>query len=366
MSSVPQYRRMLSIYQMKVFEKSAPGKYPEAYDAARRIVNGRRHSAMEMNSQADFVAIHKKVSFRNEATFAGRVWKKLLRDKREKEVCSKKGDDDLEDCWRLEFWDKDHLDFNLRKSFIHGCVSLFRSSRPSAAAALGGLPKLKDPRPDIAYGLSSDAFTEEENAINDAHQAITGLSPGILHTFFIVEFKGQGGTIDEAMTQACGAGAAMVNAFRQLNRNAGVKCSSRADVNSFAFSLALVPHMANLSVHWAEVKDREDEGPESERTETVTHHMNLLQTYSLTNELNVRDLRHDINNVLDWGVLTKKAEIKERLAAISATHRTESIKSNLIPSSSTPRKRKAGKTELRKGSGIDGSSQSSKRSRGLK
>jgi hypothetical protein len=362
--SVPKYRRMLSIYHMKISDKNALKNNPEAHDAARRIVDGERHSAMELDSQVNFVAIHDKFSFRNEATFAERMWKSLVQDRREKEVC--KGND-WEDCWRPEFWDKDHLDFNLQRNFEHGCVPLFQSSRHGAAAALSDLPKLKDPRPDIAYGLSSDAFTEEETVINDAHQTITGVSPGIFFTFFIVEFKGQGGTIDEAMTQACGAGAAMVSAFRQLNSNARVECSSRADVNSFAFSLALVPHTAKLSIHWAEVKNEEDEGLENERGETVTYHMNLLQTYSLTNELNVRDLRHDINNVLDWGVLTKKAEIKERLAAISAIYETESTESSSEPpsiqSTTALRKRKAVKTELKDGSGIDGSSRSSKRAR---
>ncbi|KAL2036856.1 hypothetical protein N7G274_010399 [Stereocaulon virgatum] len=76
----------------------------------------------------------------------------------------------------------------------------------------------------------------------------------IYFPFFIIEFKSHRGTIEEAETQACRSGAAIVHSIRKLKAMAYILDEVNAhDTGSFMFSLAMVPAMTHLHVHWATV-----------------------------------------------------------------------------------------------------------------
>ena len=80
-----------------------------------------------------------------------------------------------------------------------------------------------------------------------------------------------------------------------------VQTYPRIDTTSFAFSLALDPHLAILSVHWAEEKSKD----------LVHWHMKDLDSYNLRKLDELGNLHHDIDNVLDWGCGKRKREIQE-------------------------------------------------------
>ena len=100
--------------------------------------------------------------------------------------------------------------------------------------------------------LQPSAFTAEENIVNRIYSQFTAVSPGMYHTFFVVEGKGSGGSLEAAENQSCRAGAAAVNAMKQLislNNDiviadgaiANSTAADDVDKQSIVFSLSMVP-----------------------------------------------------------------------------------------------------------------------------
>lgn len=161
--------------------------------------------------------------------------------------------------------------------------------------------RIETPRPDIAYGLKKEAFTHDEQFINSSCAA-SQISQHLYHTFFLVEAKSvKNSLIDEAENQCCRSGASMVNARRIFNAEAGEISSPGADLTSIAFSLALTPSFGNLFVHWAEVLD----------DDKTIFHMSFIVSYPLRMRSGIVDMKHDIDNILDWGTLRRKNELKQ-------------------------------------------------------
>ena len=80
----------------------------------------------------------------------------------------------------------------------------------------------------------------------------------------------------------------------------------RTDINSFAFSLIINPKYAEMFVHWAE-EAFSKEG----QLLTISWYTNHLECYSLRNPAGWIDLHRALENVLDWGVLMRKQEMKD-------------------------------------------------------
>lgn len=186
-------------------------------------------------------------------------------------------------------------------------------------------PRVKNPRPDLTYGLLEAAFSKLEQDTNDEHGA--GLSVGIVHPFFIVEAKIGERPIDEAELQCARGGAAMLRLKRKFDKLAegtyvdeedkkGQKITGnraetpihhyRTDTKSFVFSLALVPRSATMFVHWAEEAFSEDG-----TLVTTNWHATHVADYFLREGAPWIELHRDIDNVLDWGTLTRKQELEE-------------------------------------------------------
>ncbi|KAL2056814.1 hypothetical protein ABVK25_003209 [Lepraria finkii] len=133
-----------------------------------------------------------------------------------------------------------------------------------------------------------------------------GISKGIWHSGLIVEAK-TAGIIELVECQRARVGAALVNATRGLLKASGASIDTPgADLKSNVFSIALVPTCANLYIHWAEViKDGQ-----------MRFYIYLGGTYTLRDDEELKKLRHNVNNVLDWISLTRKDRLKKLLAAI--------------------------------------------------
>ncbi len=203
-------------------------------------------------------------------------------------------------------------------------------------------PRVKNPKPDLTYRLLQNAFSADEQYINDEHGA--RLSLNMHHPFFIVEVKSAEKPIDEAENQCARGGAAMVRLKRKFDslaegtyqdneaQNGEGKDSDhshnkqripvdhcRTDTQSFAFSLAIVPRAATIFVHWAE-EAYSKEG----QLLTVRWHANYVANYNLKDPAAWVELHRDLDNILDWGVLIRKEEIGSLCDQIYA--RTDSNK----------------------------------------
>ena len=162
-----------------------------------------------------------------------------------------------------------------------------------------------------------NAFKNEKKIIKaKAILELAELSTGIYFPFFLIEFKSYQGTIEEATTQACRGGAAIIYSMRRLKEMANVLDEDHAhDTGSFAFSLAMVPSLAQLYVHWAKIGEDGN----------IVYHMNFLKEYGLRTGETVAALHHNVNNILEWGVGRRVVYIKELLARIGQDSKGESM-----------------------------------------
>jgi hypothetical protein len=321
--STSKMRTVMKANNLLIGEVDALTRYPEVLFRAKSIINGHRSSGMKPESQAKIITARNRFQMKNEDTFVERLWKLLLREERER------NQGDSNDSWALEPWDKDFLDYNLNKDFRTGSVPIRNAKDPVSMQLLESLPRLKTPKPDMAYGLANLAFTKQEQELNECYSSVTELSESLFHTFFIVECKSHRGTLEEAETQASGGGAALVCANRRFNAIAGPNPSQGADLNSFVFSLAMTPSVAKLYVHWAGTVEIEEKGS-TDGLDTM-YHMHRVAAYILDEEDHLKKLRHDIDNILDWGTLERKTDIKARLADIQVITQKKPTSSSPSP-----------------------------------
>jgi len=286
---------------------------------AKLIVKGDRSSTMKGETGRKLRAIVKEYGSDDELTFLVHFWRELIGDTRM--VRETNGEpsnpsqnatfgpdpDPLQDramaiAWIEQAWQKDNLRCNWNVEFNRGSIpALMFHDDPVITKLLKDFPKIGNPKPDLTYGLTKHAFTERELFINKSRSKFTNLSNKIYHAFFAVEAKCENGLLAEAENQCVRAGTAMVHARRQFNQEADNRLRLGPDLSSFAFSLALHPSKAHMFVHWAECLSE---------TKTV-YHSHFIDTYDLAKHALFNELRHDINNVLDWGIFTWKKDIQD-------------------------------------------------------
>ena len=172
--------------------------------------------------------------------------------------------------------------------------ALFKPANGSVTKLLNRLPRLRTPRPDLIFGLKQGALTVDQR---DLALYLGGhMRPGLYHPFFVLEATNVSGSIEEAEIQSCRAGAAMVYCRRRFNMEAEKSTetqTSGADLDSFAFTLALVPTYAQIYVHWAEV---------GAVGEAVSYRMKVMGIYVMRTKQSVNSLRQAIQNIHDWGL----------------------------------------------------------------
>ena len=280
----------------------------------------------------------KKYANSNELTFLVHVWNKFwgVEDTR---LVKSTVDGELEDeeeaiRWMETAWEKDHLRCNWSADFTRGSVPPLVILDPALKILADHAPRVKNPKPDLTYGLEQAAFSNDEQCTNDENGA--GLLIDMVHPFFVVEAKSAEKPINEAENQCARGGAAMVRLKRKFDRLAeGTYQDNKAqhgededgnhvadqishnkeeipidhyrtDTRAFAFSLAIVPQEAKMFFHWVE-EAYSKEG----QLLTINWHANELHTYNLKFPEPWIELHRDMDNVLGWGTLTRKQELKD-------------------------------------------------------
>ncbi|KAL9123732.1 MAG: hypothetical protein Q9217_006867, partial [Psora testacea] len=314
-------------------------------DEARKIGNALIKKAMrilDQNRGSDYgetKALQVKEAIKayaneNEATFVINLHKHLFNDMRKVCIDGNLTDEELEDerKWLQRAWDKDDLRARFQINFTSNCIPKIEAGSDFMNKALQQVTRVAIPRPDIAWGIYKTAFTHlQQTFLENLGCALA--NPELYNIFFILEAKCMNGSIQDAENQCCRSGAAMVQSKRRFN---GYVASTvpqptapviypNADVDSFAFSLAVAPDRANMFVHWC----LEDAG------NAIKWHMHYLKTYSFNRADELTALHHDIDNILDWGVGPRKHKVVEALEQLEVRH-------VVVPKPPSPQKRKAG------------------------
>ena len=295
-------------------DEAAILRNPQVMELANEIVLTPRGSEMSDESAQQAKGVRSKYQYRPENTFVINFMTEIIQlDRQVKAPLPSEGDgDDSETSqtaakWISQAWGKDHLDSNWNGPFNSASVPQLKTD-PSSNSILCMLEqRVKNPKPDLAFGLFKSAFDNDDQEINAYLSNFTSLSSELYHVFFVIEAKNVEGSLVDATLQAAPSGAAMVFATRNFNdsvmKDVEEEAQIGADLRSIAFSLALTPDLATLWVHWADVGE-----------EKVSYHMNCVNSYNFCGPralASLKDLRHDIDNVLDWGTLTRKVKIRK-------------------------------------------------------
>ena len=181
---------------------------------------------------------------------------------------------------------------------IEDC-SFVRKLLPSAdAVTYNKTIGLSDPKPDLTYGISEPERTPEAEFQVPQHLfAYLSVAPGMRYPFYVEEHKSAEEGIIKAEHQAIRDGAVLLNARMRLNEVLKPKdwvLPVGPDMESFVFSCAWTPDIARIYVNWYE-KRKEGRG--------LFHMHKIGSSYTMDHPDNIKRLRHNIHNILDWGLL---------------------------------------------------------------
>lgn len=307
-------RELLRCNQLLINDMEAFDRNPRIKARCEELIMQQRHTGMTEEEQDRILGALPLIDEVNEDTFVELLWPGVIRDVRHKEGSGINKPAEHGEALLLTAWEEDHLARVRNQVFDSNSMPVLDpGDNNTLKALLLTLPKLKAPRPKYCFGLREGAFTPEERALNNSMRQYTVLSPPLYHCFFAVEFRTLDGNWRQSKTQCCSAGAAMVHATEQLLKVASpgnehpLKDDHLRKEPCMAFTLAVNPLYSELNLHWAEPY----------RTSTY-YHMNRVRNYMMERGGELKNLRHDINCILDWGCVDRKTSIQEILAKIKA------------------------------------------------
>ena len=165
---------------------------------------------------------------------------------------------------------------------------------------------LTEPKPDFTYGIIEPKRIPKAEVHVPKHLlACLGVAPHMRYPFYVEEYKSAEEGIIKAEHQAMRDGATLVNARRKLNQALepdGWVSPAGADMDSFIFSCAWTPNLATIFVNWYE---KTSDGEE------IFHMKRVTSTYRMNEKDDIKRMRHDIHNILDWGVLEHKQKAQK-------------------------------------------------------
>ena len=160
----------------------------------------------------------RKYANSNEMTFLVNVWTKFL-PAEDSRLVKTTADGELEDVeaaiqWIETAWEKDHLRCNWDADFTQKSIPPLINLDPVLKSLTDNAPRVKNPKPDLTYGLLQNAFSGDEQEVNRKKKA--DLSVSMVHPFFVVEAK-LDRPFTEAENQCARGGAAMVRLKRKFD-----------------------------------------------------------------------------------------------------------------------------------------------------
>ena len=330
-------RKLLRINHLLIDDRKAFDRYPEMKVKCEELITGARHTGMTEEVQDQILNDLPYMMEVNEDTFIDLLWPALIRDVRHKKRSGANSTAEQGEALLLTAWKEDHLARVRNQMFDSNSIpAVDPGTDKTLEDLLLSLPKLEVPKPNYCFGLREEAFTPEERVLNNLLRQYTVLSKPLYHCFFAVEFKTLDGEWGQCQTQCCRTGAAMVHAREKLLRLASpdnehpLKDDHLRKEPCMAFTLAVNPVFSELNVHWAEPSG----------TSTI-YHMHNLRGYFMNRGEQLKNLRHDVSCILDWGCVDRKTSIQETLSEIKAKDDSMPAPSLATPSSTGGKKRAA-------------------------
>ena len=273
--------------------------------------------------------------------------------------------------WIRRAFRHDHLRMRFDRDFIQGSVPEISSHHNAQwDAVLAKFPRVKNPKPDVAFSIYKDAFSQHMQDYS-VYLDCDLNGPDAFHVFCLMECKCMNASIQEAENQCLGAGAATVRSRRNYNQYISVKGKPSPDKQSqlhaegvqdqqlslqpleltgqrpqarressscppqhshIAPSLSAIPHSFNstgVPPDKAVEKGKPDMdswvfsfaiAPDQAKCHVnwclvnpggILHwHMHLLDVYSFHKVDDISRMHHDLDNILDWGVGPWKRKIE--------------------------------------------------------
>ncbi|CAO1606511.1 hypothetical protein XANCAGTX0491_010011 [Xanthoria calcicola] len=323
--TVSAVRHLLEQNRMYVESPEAAQRGRELIKKATAIMDERRDSSMDIGRAIKIIETVHFYATKNEKTLLINVWSLLLNETRffktEDEALSH-AEEQAAIRWIQRAWTKDDNLWTKWDAEFHAQTppKISTTGDPALDILLAGVPRVANPKPDLCIGFDKQAFEDRVIAVLD--KFTSSLTAEQYISFFLLEAKGADGSPDECTNQCCRGGAALVKLCRDFHKAMnvwlqdakgakGAKDAKDAtvypypDMASFAFSIALTRRSATMYVHWAEVTGVEHKN----NYKTEVWQQSKLRTYELDNADHLTELRRNIDNILDWGIRTRKRKI---------------------------------------------------------
>ncbi|KAH0557114.1 hypothetical protein GP486_005096 [Trichoglossum hirsutum] len=169
------------------------------------------------------------------------------------------------------------------------------------------LETVGSPKPSLVFGYTDSSFSRRQASVNESFPDIAGLSRGMQHPFFFVEWKSgsNGGTLYDAQNQAMRTGAALVNARADLFELA-YPTETASPRDACIFSCTIDTFTAATYVHWCT----------SDTSGNRYFYMNTLSVYVLVRKADVWQFEREVESITDWGLGRRLQETKAVLDVI--------------------------------------------------
>ena len=314
-------KELLSFYGIIIQAATNNPHLNVLYRMAEAQLLGKRESTVKEHEVQTIRHTIEKNKLKNEATFFNWFWTTLVKDTRSVKF----------EGTRIErTFDADGVSGVWDTNFHTHALSNIKPVPPQYEEMLSKCEKLSIPKPDLAYGFDRESFTKEEQETILPYADYFRVCPYLVGTFFIVECKGASRSIELAELQASRGAAALVRANHRLNQHAGVPETTEEEPydRNCVVSLCVATNCARMSIHWVETTN----------SGTDLYHCHMLKEYLYSDNQHIRDLRRDINNTLDWGVLQRRMQITNLIKALKGKGPLPSLKEEAASESSKKRK----------------------------
>lgn len=292
---------------------------------AETVINGFRNSTTTAEEQQDIKLTVRSYKKATKLSFLVTLWSVLLN--MDRQVKQNLTDEE----WVTRAWVKDGLRATWQERFNSKTVHQL-DFHLDGWPEWNKVPKVKTPYPDITYGYHHESCTQAMRSVESGFAA--NMCKDVAFPWFVVEAKSANEPIEAAEMQCARAGAAIVYQLRKLFNDMQIESAKHeqptsspppssephkfpyADPSAIAFTLAVAPSKAHLSVHFVE-----------QHTATQPHyHMHLIGSYDFNRPAAYKDLRKHINNIFDWGLKERKQDIEKRCEEYSKIVRLSKMK----------------------------------------
>ncbi|KAL8949426.1 MAG: hypothetical protein Q9222_004463 [Ikaeria aurantiellina] len=289
-------RRLLERHGLYWNDQHLYQSHTNVVEKVEGILLSQRHSTMKDASAQKIKDTIDKFYTLGEATAFHKVWNLVFKDHRDK-----KRENDL---WLPEEWETDGLIVIEDTLFLEKTFTKLDLSSAEFKHLANLIPRLKDPKPDLCFGIDKCHLSYEELEIIGLIQDCCSVQSGSYFAFMAVEYKGKG-DMAECEDQAARSGSTLVQASRKFHEKAGQLDPTQlgADSDNVIFSICMAPHEAIIYAHWALVK-----GP----TE-IDFHMTRVREFHMLKKNDLVDFRRDLDRIVDWGLLERKNDMRAML-----------------------------------------------------